>query len=87
VAKHVLRITRSNLLLQQLFKRGMQAIVSLFFLLIIRPLLIMKNRVLARAMIREVNSTTFSEVKEKLGDEYSYSDIQFAFVSLGDAEK
>jgi hypothetical protein len=40
-----------------------------------------------RAVICEVNSTTFSDVKEKLGDEYSYSDIRFAFASLGDAEK
>jgi len=40
-----------------------------------------------RAVICEVNSTTFSEVKEKLGDEYSYSDIRFAVAILGGAEE
>ena len=40
-----------------------------------------------RAVIREVNSTKFSEVKEKLGDEYSYSDIRFAVASLGGGEE
>jgi uncharacterized protein YpbB len=34
-------------------------------------------------VIREINSTKLTEIKEKLGEEYSYSDIRFAIASIG----
>jgi hypothetical protein len=36
-----------------------------------------------RTVIREINSTKLTEIKEKLGEEYSYSDIRFAIASIG----
>ena len=39
-----------------------------------------------KAVVREINSTKFSEIKQKLGDEFTYSDIRFAIASLGNQE-